>query len=133
MLFDILFTIQNECASHCTCLPFFFLMIRRPPRATRTDTLLPYTTLFRSLVVRRPGIEVEKIVGDRARGIEQPDTLVEQRERNADAHLARPGRERAGYQREQRRFARAVGPAIATRSGPVRASDRSSMTGWFGT
>src|SRR3546814_16543963 len=29
-------------------LCFFFLMIRRPPRSTRTDTLLPYTTLFRS-------------------------------------------------------------------------------------
>src|SRR3546814_20869518 len=27
---------------------FFFLMIRRPPRSTRTDTLCPYTTLFRS-------------------------------------------------------------------------------------
>src|SRR3546814_10636269 len=27
---------------------FFFLMIRRPPRSTRTDTILPYTTLFRS-------------------------------------------------------------------------------------
>src|SRR3546814_13448352 len=27
---------------------FFFLMIRRPPRSTRTDTRLPYTTLFRS-------------------------------------------------------------------------------------
>src|SRR3546814_5532885 len=27
---------------------FFFLMIRRPPRSTRTDTLFPYTTLFRS-------------------------------------------------------------------------------------
>src|SRR3546814_15662560 len=27
----------------------FFLMIRRPPRSTRTDTLFPYTTLFRSL------------------------------------------------------------------------------------
>src|SRR3546814_4860244 len=26
----------------------YFLLIRRPPRATRTDTLLPYTTLFRS-------------------------------------------------------------------------------------
>src|SRR3546814_4664742 len=26
-------------------------MIRRPPRSTRTDTLFPYTTLFRSLVV----------------------------------------------------------------------------------
>src|SRR3546814_1326706 len=28
---------------------FFFLMIRRPPRSTRTDTLFPYPTLFRSL------------------------------------------------------------------------------------
>src|SRR3546814_20424523 len=27
---------------------FFFLMKRRPPRSTRTDTLFPYTTLFRS-------------------------------------------------------------------------------------
>src|SRR3546814_2023398 len=30
---------------------FFFLMIRRPPRSTRTDTLFPYTTLFRSAIV----------------------------------------------------------------------------------
>src|SRR3546814_15587753 len=29
---------------------FFVLMIRRPPRSTRTDTLFPYTTLFRSQV-----------------------------------------------------------------------------------
>src|SRR3546814_16381507 len=29
-------------------MSFFFLMIRRPPRSTRTDTLFPYTTLFRS-------------------------------------------------------------------------------------
>src|SRR3546814_11782108 len=28
---------------------FFFLMIRRPPRSTRTDTLFPYTALFRSV------------------------------------------------------------------------------------
>src|SRR3546814_11660685 len=34
----------------CSCvLLFFFLMIRRPPRSTRTDTLFPYTTLFRSV------------------------------------------------------------------------------------
>src|SRR3546814_13715959 len=32
----------------CLCL-FCFLMIRRPPRSTRTDTLFPYTTLFRSV------------------------------------------------------------------------------------
>src|SRR3546814_15135978 len=30
------------------CDSFFFLMIRRPPRSTRTDTLFPFTTLFRS-------------------------------------------------------------------------------------
>src|SRR3546814_217987 len=33
------------------CL-FFFLMIRRPPGSTRTDTLFPYTTLFRSALQR---------------------------------------------------------------------------------
>src|SRR3546814_19237766 len=32
----------------CSTLVLFFLMIRRPPRSTRTDTLFPYTTLFRS-------------------------------------------------------------------------------------
>src|SRR3546814_14386646 len=32
-------------------LLLFFLMIRRPPRSTRTDTLFPYTTLFRSIEV----------------------------------------------------------------------------------
>src|SRR3546814_17509696 len=35
---------------------FFFLMIRRPPRSTRTDTLFPYTTLFRSLGIPTPQI-----------------------------------------------------------------------------
>src|SRR3546814_14088136 len=33
---------------------FFFLMIRRPPRSTRTDTLFPYTTLFRSRPLPHP-------------------------------------------------------------------------------
>src|SRR3546814_7569899 len=35
---------------HC-CFVVFVLMIRRPPRSTRTDTLFPYTTLFRSLAL----------------------------------------------------------------------------------
>src|SRR3546814_21132137 len=34
-----------------SCYNCFFLMIRRPPRSTRTDTLFPYTTLLRSLVL----------------------------------------------------------------------------------
>src|SRR3546814_20114177 len=33
-------------------LVLVFLMIRRPPRSTRTDTRFPYTTLFRSLLAR---------------------------------------------------------------------------------
>src|SRR3546814_20253491 len=43
---------------------FFFLMIRRPPRSTRTDTLFPYTTLFRSrieLSVQRGGKVVDPL------------------------------------------------------------------------
>src|SRR3546814_7105977 len=40
---------------------FFFLMIRRPPRSTRTDTLFPYTTLFRSVLkISLPGGDGER-------------------------------------------------------------------------
>src|SRR3546814_19105271 len=39
------------------CSVGFFLMIRRPPRSTRTDTLFPYTTLFRSGDDRRHRIK----------------------------------------------------------------------------
>src|SRR3546814_5865092 len=37
----------------CILSVFVLLMIRRPPRSTRTDTLFPYTTLFRSLLEQR--------------------------------------------------------------------------------
>src|SRR3546814_4187262 len=37
---------------------FFFLMLRRPPRSTLTDTLFPSTTLFRSLAFRRSRLGV---------------------------------------------------------------------------
>src|SRR3546814_18114126 len=43
-------------------LSFFFLMIRRPPRSTRTDTLFPYTTLFRSERNRYPAINLLRSV-----------------------------------------------------------------------
>src|SRR3546814_11786410 len=35
----------------------FFLMIRRPPRSTRTDTLFPYTTLFRSTATNKAWLD----------------------------------------------------------------------------
>src|SRR3546814_13939364 len=38
-----------------TTVIVFFLMIRRPPRSTLTDTLFPYTTLFRSIPSFYPG------------------------------------------------------------------------------
>src|SRR3546814_9732816 len=45
-------------------------MIRRPPRSTRTDTLFPYTTLFRSVLVaahlREPVVEPAEDAEDRA-------------------------------------------------------------------
>src|SRR3546814_12260726 len=42
----------------------FFLRIRRPPRSTRTDSLLPYTTLFRSVefFLRAPDGRIDKII-----------------------------------------------------------------------
>src|SRR3546814_9727146 len=45
------------------CVVFFFLMIRRPPRVTRTDTLFPYTTLFRSDVRHRLGRSERFVLG----------------------------------------------------------------------
>src|SRR3546814_14741594 len=40
---------------------FFFLMIRRPPRSTRTDTLFPYTTLFRSPPLAARSAKAERL------------------------------------------------------------------------
>src|SRR3546814_14958879 len=48
---------------------FFFLMIRRPPRSTRTDTLFPYTTLYRSRA--EEAVLIERIVRQRLIGIAQ--------------------------------------------------------------
>src|SRR3546814_12372103 len=38
-----------------------FLMIRRPPRSTRTDTLFPYTTVFRSMLEQAASVVAEMI------------------------------------------------------------------------
>src|SRR3546814_13263878 len=46
---------------------FFFLMIRRPPKSTRTDTLFPYTTLFRSPRLSAPVAEAAAAAAPHAR------------------------------------------------------------------
>src|SRR3546814_6799492 len=55
----------------------FFLMIRRPPRSTRTDTLVPYTTLFRS--ARSPR-GARRLGGYRACGAGALEDELEQRQ-----------------------------------------------------
>src|SRR3546814_16604994 len=57
----------------CAWYFFFFLMIRLPPRSTRTDTLCPYTTLFRSPRVRcgrdeRPHLKTPTLAEPRMAG-----------------------------------------------------------------
>src|SRR3546814_13981314 len=44
---------MSQCFEFVYNMFLFFLMIRRPPRSTRTDTLFPYTTLFRSRIGRQ--------------------------------------------------------------------------------
>src|SRR3546814_18991649 len=57
------------CCSRCLYIiyVFFFLRIRRPPRSTRTDTLFPYTTLFRSR--REVPVDQQRHLGQQAIGI----------------------------------------------------------------
>src|SRR3546814_799553 len=55
ILFGLCF--MSLCILVFCSLLFFFLMIRRPPKSTRTDTLFPYTTLFRSLPSAAPSAD----------------------------------------------------------------------------
>src|SRR3546814_11170630 len=68
------------------CMGFFCLLIRRPPRSTRTATLFPYTTLCRS---RRGEVEDDRIVGG---GLED----VHHRGAAFDAEIELVGREGFG-------------------------------------
>src|SRR3546814_14995812 len=55
-------------------------MIRRPPRLTLTDTLFPYTTLFRSLVgigIEREAVHAVDLVGDHRKGSASGEIVAE--------------------------------------------------------
>src|SRR3546814_5021259 len=64
---------------------FFFLMIRRPPRSTRTDTLFPYTTLFRSALFERVERSAEVDVIGKPAEYERGDRLDSRGLRLGDA------------------------------------------------
>src|SRR3546814_17212249 len=111
-------------------LVFFFLMIRRPPKSTRTDTLFPYTTLFRSQgdPPDRPAVRGQCRFprGDAAGGRRRPDRAGQPRldpdgppqPRGAAGDAAG----RAPYRRRARRRGRPQGllrsPKRAGRGGP---------------
>src|SRR3546814_11314981 len=67
-------------------LLFFFLMRRPPPRSTRTDTLFPYTTLFRSSL-SRPALRTRR-AADRADGQRDASGL---HRRSANGAVLTPG------------------------------------------
>src|SRR3546814_4565191 len=72
---------------------FCFLMIRRPPRSTRTDTLFPYTTLFRScLKVRSAALRVF-VQGLFGSGVNAAADVTTERSRHL---MERPRREHEG-------------------------------------
>src|SRR3546814_13732168 len=73
-------------------------MIRRPPRSTRTDTLFPYTTLFRSLGGQfrqvQTGFPIGLLQRQRRRPKRQPDARRGRAAAKADSHSLRIDRER---------------------------------------
>src|SRR3546814_9520987 len=75
-------------------------MIRRPPRSTRTDTLFPYTTLFRAApggrFVQLVSVLLARIQPDRARGVRAVQLPVQLIQRFRTTELE-PGASRARF------------------------------------
>src|SRR3546814_10545141 len=75
-------------------------MIRRPPRSTRTDTLCPYTTLFRSITIGGQGLTIASDegltdAGLKIRTLRLPDVFQDHDKpeaQYAEAHLDAEGR-----------------------------------------
>src|SRR3546814_8790811 len=102
-------------------------MIRRPPRSTRTDTLFPYTTLFRSVahVAVVPGEEAQPVAPDRTAGVMvevgQPVCRTHQRQAMAagcpgKAHAVARGEQMGG---SVHRFGPGANPCAIVAEGKV--------------
>src|SRR3546814_18953733 len=102
------------------CVFYFFLMIRRPPRATRTDTLFPYTTLFRSPAADE-GARRQRRADRRIRV--EPDGADRRRLRYGLAGPRRPSRREIRHQgrdRHPHRYAAGVEDAEISRGAAHR-------------
>src|SRR3546814_14997634 len=107
-------------------------MIRRPPRSTRTDTLFPYTTLFRSLDLRhRFGSDAARFHEGEGFGNTRGGFLIFLRPRAAVHEVVRPGVDppqlgiaavREGAQPDQDRMSAVSGKSVsicADHGGPL--------------
>src|SRR3546814_9107320 len=65
-------------------------MIRRPPRSTRTDTLFPYTTLFRALEIRKPSGDFNRKALNLHHGVLITDAFMEAVREGATWDLVSP-------------------------------------------
>src|SRR3546814_3605653 len=77
----------------CNMLLFFYLMIRRPPGSTRTDTHFPYTTLFRSKLIAFSGVRITHVLDLLEVGAEEAD---------ADTYAGAPARDTNRWRRQAR-------------------------------
>src|SRR3546814_4663365 len=87
---------------------FFFLMIRRPPRSTRTDTLFPYTTFFRSHEVQQGSGTADQPCGSAGRRDETPVCTEHARRIGADRLLRRRSEEHTSELQSLMRISYAV-------------------------
>src|SRR3546814_18462004 len=95
---------------------FFFLMLRLPPRSTLTDTLFPYTTLFRS------------VADDRGRQADDRHAAVDI-DHLAQAHAARtPARSPTPDTAAANGIYRAAEPDAAGGAGPARGAAASALS-----
>src|SRR3546814_4569616 len=103
-------------------LSLFFLMLRRPPRSTRTDTLFPYTTLFRSPAQRHRGARRSFRRGRAPFGTARPPVRARR-----DAASGTP---RLAGQRPRTRQCRTAARGSLTRYGGHRARRRGGGRRW---
>src|SRR3546814_13529633 len=84
-------TVSFDCYCHVFLLifRFFVLMIRRPPRSTRTDTRFPYTTRFRSPRALRLGDEPLLGLLDRLQDHQRDGGILLERRPRSRAHADR--------------------------------------------